>query len=76
MAVRKVGFRDAVEPVQGLDGNVIAQQAVKAAGQAASGNGDREPAVQGDHDKFYVLSDWPAKREFSPQTLEHLGRSI
>lgn len=80
MAVRQIGFQEAVEVLQGLDGNAIGLQAKKPEIKQLPPNvvkegfepSENEP-FHATYDKFAVESAWLKERGFTPETLKHFG---
>lgn len=82
MAVRKVGFREAVEFLQSNSGNVVAQQArmpqikqVQAPVEQVSGNSAplENPPFKSTYEKFFRDHEWLDKRGLEPDTLKAFG---
>lgn len=82
MAVRKIGFSQAVEFLQSHMGNIIAQQATRPQIRQLQVNEnkpvDERLAVinqpfKGTYEKYFVPSDWLTKRGLTPETLKLFG---
>ena len=78
MALKGLGFREAVELLQSHLGNIIAQQAAKPQIkqiQEARAETERteNPPFKGQYQKYFVPSEWLSKRGFAPETLDCFG---